>query len=771
MLLSSICLQIITNSAINQEDNEIKSLSANKVCGPYLVNVGDECRNDCGPGQIKKDDDAMQSKYKCICLDGLSSQVRSPVLNPPLPPYGCRCPIEGLSVQQVDGTCTNSTDASGRICIANGSYFQVIDNIPFCSCINFMSSDGTTCVDKCANDEYMFFNKCIKGDCPSGFFVDLSRRYCIEKTKCWADSMIPDGSGKAYTTIVGGKCVCSNSKWVVSANNKTCVPACTEVSQTNISGICVCNPKTFDLPTDANPFCTCEGKQKYNRQCYDSCPEGKFMNVTKNGCADECPKTQYEDKTLKICSCKPGLWDKFCKCMPNEFNATRSDITEGGICVEICPLGLFGKLNPVQGLPGECTANEVCSPGLVNLVNGSCGFKCDGFVLNDEQCVPKCPKNFVSLYGRCLDSCGADQNSDTSFVLSLNGQTQQLIPQCVCNSGFIQLDLTCSDKCGENQVNDGFRCMCASGYVLLGTNCLALPSSQCNSVIKVGYDSYQCKLCEYPSGLHLLSNGQYECRSCGGDANVFVERSTLHCITTCTYLNQSSFYCESAADLVNCAYKQAQNDQFLCSKDECNWDTQTVNASFCIPKCPIEQFGQNNKCAAACDSATYTLINSSNICSNPQQCVEPNGLNKRDTQKECAKCLQFLEVKTRNCVETCQYTNKTICEDPTDTIRCPKTRAVPTGGFECIVACDPKESDISNVCSVKQTNMSIIYIAAGAGGGVLVIIIGIVVGVCVHKKKNASKGGNDNEVIMMGKHKGKAQKKKQTKVSKPKINK
>ncbi|CAL6111670.1 Conserved_hypothetical protein [Hexamita inflata] len=658
----------------------------------------------------------------------------------------CSTPTD---IRHIDEKCNNTNCINGALrSFNNGSTNQY-----YCICDKVRLEDNLTCADTCPqNDTIKYFDSqgyCVKV-CPVGFTIDLTGTKCIEITLCFAQAFINSSTKIPSTKIIQNLtndvlqrwCVCDNISHLLQTNNITCVPSCIKDIMIQDKNKCSCNKSQSIY----DPLCPCTELQIMVPQapnsniyvCLDKCKDGKVLNFNHTSCDDSCPQGLIN--VSSVCQCNPNNYTQECPCpnyQPYKMN---------GQCLRFCPqyyyVNSFYECAPVVQ---NCTNLTVLD------YDGTCKPKCSGVVIYQLEvsvelvCMKVCPMGlYLDFNNRCVVRCPGNSGFDEDN-------------KCTCGIKKlnVQRDL-CVDQCGANEKIDvnGY-CVCDPSfkYVVNG-----VCSATCEAVWRYGYDRVKCLLktdCAFPNALFDSNQTNEDAYDfvlfdptqpkkglvCNQGCSSFVDRATSMCIETCAYVNESFKICESEA---SCVHRDPIQSGFTC-KASCS-SAQIAMDMMCVNKCA--QFIENYTCVDACDSAVYTVLNNTNICSTKAQCVQPNGLFFISTQYQCKDCTgYYYSREDKICSTTCTYINETTCESPNDKINCPFVRANPVQNdldltYNCVKAClDDVEIAVDGVCVIKpKKNMSstTVYAILGVLGVVAVVSVALMIVTCAKRKGNVT---------------------------------
>lgn len=544
------------------------------------------------------------------CLHCKIGYIYTASLNLCVLPSNCRLgtffDIGNNECRECDKKCANCFGGTENDCYEckEGYYFNMNDvcipcdssckgcddNAKYCvSCPIGKVLRGSSCTDKCQNDEY-FDNielKCKECDGKCGKCVDRKEKctqcfdeifYNFNPKISTCDPECPDGSLPSLNQNQYERYLSLYNLEFIDYNNMTNLDfkagTCTKCSK---------NCKTcYILPE----FCTSCPEDYYllNKKCLKDCPKGYFPDPkaplkTCNTCQYPCIDC-LDFKTCLECVSPFSLLDNACsynqtkieKCQEWEFQV-------GVVCRNKCPESTF----PIDK---KCYCDETCS-------------KCFYILSKSEiECrVCQNPK-FVSYNGICYPQC-----PEKTWIFNVTGYTKYCYDACPKNLFKLvnETGLFCQFNCyGNYEVINGYCLLrkCPAGYFFttekMETNlylsrdfnytetfcgkcdesCRECKDSSEKTCLSCA-DSYYFQFASTPSEedlkyLYIVSMADAEQEALFSKASYIYEKYGISCLNTCPK-----------------GYMKINNMCFLCTKYcfECD-DRLFLYKNKCVLKCP-----------------------------------------------------------------------------------------------------------------------------------------------------------------------------------------
>ncbi|XP_075250505.1 uncharacterized protein LOC142342809 isoform X2 [Convolutriloba macropyga] len=469
-------------------------LSCFESCSP---NIRRRCRGKCLPGCYCKEGFARVGN-KCVPLTScpLCDLVANRVFKD--------CGVEKSCFSELD-RFDNLTCASGCFCmdgyleyegrcIAESeckSYCPTKPNMVFSTCGNLPCEK--TCQDSLQNlcrisNDHISNSLCRSGCyCDEGFVKDLKSKLCVLRQDCPAECTDPNQSFR----LCDENCVKRCDGSILCLSNSTCRVGQCVCNQGYVSSSQLSPLGASMLSTggrcERDPTCSTEkimgcGRRNATYQCKNKSCEANCSNVDIS-----CPD-QNDLNCEWDCFCNPGfvrnaesncVLSSDCPLCPNvnteytncgcDKSCSEPDDTE----CKSCNAGCFCKEGYAE-YRGYCIPRSQC-PG--NCPNGmmfsdcaTCKPTCTDRTPFCRGCIPgcTCKTGFFLHNGQCITETDCEiELADTPCLLADKNSTY---------SDSIRCQPSCRDpspaEC-DNRATDPMQgCMCKSGYIFNGTNCI-----------------------------------------------------------------------------------------------------------------------------------------------------------------------------------------------------------------------------------------------------------------------------------------------------------
>lgn len=573
--------------------------------------------------------------------------------------------------------CKSSCDGGYTLTTAYPSTCQACTN----SCAT-CSGETYTCTS-CSSGHYLYSSQCVTS-CPSKVTV-ISGNTCISCTSPCAECLTYSTSCTLCVSgyyLSGTSCVsscptgyesilgvctllCSDGCTSSDLIDTTCQLSCNTLACNYDNGYCVtptvcdtyqyqdgssCIDCTYPCNTcTSDTYClSCKTSTTtlvqlyyYSGKCYDSCPDGTYLNgIVCSVCDSNCLTCKTTSTNCLTCS--------------SPYKIHNSE------CVLACPVGTSVEISSVcydcsnicEQCSGTITTCTKCYTGTV-LSQGTCIAECpDGYTTTDTSngecmaCSTNC-KTCLSLTTKCtscpdgkylFDSSTCVSTCPSGYTVTLSDPT--ICTQCSSSSHCLECEdfsTYCTDCVSDYTLTSANTCQaivivtCPDGTTQTSStddtcyNCLA-PCSTCS-----GSTSY-CLTCQSPL---VASSGS--CVSCTEPCSACEVLPTicLSCIsgyylsgTTCKTCTSPCITCTGAATSCNSCADGYYLSGTSCPKCVSNCLTCLGTASTCT-SCADSKFLENNFCVdcssscltceavstkcTSCSSSYY--LTSSNTCS------------------------------------------------------------------------------------------------------------------------------------------------------------
>ena len=448
-----------------------------------------------------------------------------------------------------------------------------------------------TCIAKCS-ENYLYDSDNICYTCKEryGNYYDLTSSTCVDK--CCDYSVIDTTNNiceccpnYAQLDQVNMACISCKANGEYLNKNKVCSQSCDDNYLYDQDNICYSCKSDFDPP-----------KFLLSKECVPSCPDTTSIDYTNNictlcngpngnylydgECVTSCPTNYLADPSGKCYSCQEE----------NKYLYQNQ-------CWNSCPVGCYIDTN-----------NFVCN----------CCFDNKMFLLEDSnQCVDKCPDNYLIQPGSVCHSC----KSEGKYFF---------------NNGCVQ---SCPDYASIDEVNKICISCLANGLYLSDNQCVK--NCDLYSIVLPNNICYNCK----------QNNNQYyldkkTTSMCTSDCPTYATKDMDKMVcTSCLDYNQWLFN-NNCID--NCQYcKQENNVCVYCN--ECQANNTIKLGSGCVTNCP-DGYKQNdiNECISCKDlTSDNTTFYYNDDCVN----TCPDGFIY-DTNNICSACDFILN---NNCLPACPY--------------------------------------------------------------------------------------------------------------------
>lgn len=593
---------------------------------------------------------------------------------------------------------------------------------PNCSKCN--ESNHLSCT-KCDNGFFLDDDKCVEV-CRDGYYADKEKGSCEScRSNCLKckDAVICDEC-KPNFSIIKGKCCDLCPEFYTKFENK-CLKCETA---TNCLKCC---------SKDVKKCIDCGSLILFNNKCYEKCPDGyRFNNNTCEKCLPNCNKCSSSDTcdecnlpfligikgncVEKCCegrvaidfkcescndlNCSVCGTDKECQICKDNYFIKKA---EGQIkCVTDCGEGFYLDENECKKCNdlncSKCTNSNDCQ---------ACNNQL--FLLNNSECVTKCPEGKAPVDGICVD---CEQG-----CLQCCQANQQTCLKCSPEKVLFEGD--CIDKCPEKYVklvaNPGVCTPCSNSHCLIccdnnQNKCKICekgwfvgPDGACTEKCPVGYTSVdgKCQPCEV-SQCKICDSDISKCEVC--NEPLFLSFCSKKCLPECPKCQYvKSGKCEKCGE--NCAKCEDNSGNCL----ECKTGFFINDLKQCSSDCKINQIKINNICVNC--SVEYCLtcapedINTCSVCIEGKylfegKCVdvcpertfasklnvcEPCGPNCKQCkcEKKCNICDENYVLQGGKCQTECDagFVNiNGVCTECGDSTRCQE--------------CCPKNVDKCKVC-------------------------------------------------------------------------
>ena len=617
-------------------------------------------------------------------------------------------------------------------CTKNGKTFYIIGN--------FNSDDENICQYSCIG-EYKYISN-YNEDNKKAYQCDIScgDKYYYDDKKICLDScdLLESENSK--------KCVYScgdNQKVIITQTSPTPIRYCSNtcnndyIEKQTISSslplmeVCVSECTRAEYPLNSHTTkqclkeCPVNESYIYGNECYDKCPNGKFVDELDKKCMDNiCPNDSrifYEEiDNLKICRQKcPG--DRFIenldgtnpkgKCLKS-CPEGKNYIQDKNVCTDRCPTTLY----PVKITDTPITIYN-CSE--------NCGNKFT--IYGEKKCVDKCEEVEGTVYespDRICYKTDCKLNNDYPFTtITKIDSNEKKVCSKKCDESqpyYIKEEKICKTNCNGTKTIYDYDNECVdkcekSNYIYYNeedgkTKCVA----ECPESKKYYEVNKTCvKTCpetyKYVKENKCVNESEFSC-----DKNKFVktnkETNEVECVLKC---NDDQFYYEDQRiclpDCLNKTHFKVQGTQKCITLEECpnpynsyyydGKEGHSYNNSMCLLKCPTDKpYIDNRKCVPNCPQTgnnlhVYGDINCINMCpagsvKNDDICTSvcpgdkvldhlgKECIDKCDTDhpysvvgvnqciKECPKGYYYEGDKcVTSCNETNYLVNSTYCKD------------------------------------------------------------------------------------------------------------
>ncbi len=540
------------------------------VCGDDICSgneTEESCPEDCS---ICPPEQVLNKKGICVpevvCPIG-HSKVNDTCIPPPK-----KCLEEGGYTLEVKDCCSGlkairAQAGDGRICSETAGYFCTA----FCG-------DG-----KCKDPE----NPCnCKKDCPIKE-VNVS---CTTNADCGTDTCHQKKNvcyGTTYTCLEGN---CSSAS--IDYQNLYCVDSvCIDTCGNGIceekyenADICPKDCKVDELQCNSDSNC----KPLFTYcSCSWTCVRQSDKPIV--DCARACPAEMRPAEPE--CTCVKG------DCVPEKITCPKGqEVSEGGLCVDICGNGRIDKGENCE----SCPEDVICKVG---------------YICKNKECVPKkitCPEGQeVSKEGLCVDICGNGRID--------KGEDCETCPKDV----ICKIDYVCENKeCVKECLKEG-------EYTLEVKDC-------CPGLKAIRTQVGDGRICSLTAG--------YVCTAFCGNGNCEGLENPCNCRKDCPIPKEVNDSCTTNADCGTDTCHQGRNvcseHRFIC---ENNGTCSTVSTKYedysCARYYSSElSYPENTKCLDTCGDGICKRPENKNWC--PEDCkkVELCGNKVIDPEENCANC-------------------------------------------------------------------------------------------------------------------------------------
>lgn len=521
---------------------------------PYL-NQNSECEEDCATNEYKY---TLNEMKKCFntCPDDTYHYVDAKTgLKSCISSCG-----DGFYVSQLSNlsycyachtncqTCFGGPDGNCMIC---SNFYPFLNE-------NF------ECKQNCNSNEYIFTlnnsKKCYF-TCPVGTYHYSDNdglRSCI--SSCEEGFFVLTIS----TSILGDNELycsdCYSTCKTCTAGTSTDCLTCDQLGTSAYYSAGSCKSKCDPLYTDnLSDFkqCVTSCQSGYNFQdpllgkiCTNECSKNGFYVDTNTNACNACHQTCTTCKGNTYTDCetcvgtfnyKSDTGECLSSCKKNQFVYSLNGVTE---CYETCPENWYGLSLETQKIcVTACLSNYYisgslclpCDPSCKTCFGGtssSCSSCLSGLILFQQNCLEKCPPNYIESLGSCTPDC---EQSGCSSCLITNLSTCN-----VCKEGYSLMNGICYSICPDGYAKVGSECKTCD---ISCKTCSGLSSSDCASCVDGNF--YYQKICyeTCPDGL-VHNNGicskpcDSPCLSCVGSSQKICES----CLDDFPYLHNNNCY-------------------------------------------------------------------------------------------------------------------------------------------------------------------------------------------------------------------------------------
>ena len=366
------------------------------------------------------------------------------------------------------------------------------------------------------------------------------------------------------SSLVNGKCSCSNGFTINGTSCISCGFSCTSCSTSACltcaagsvlsSGSCVCsagyfksNTSCIACPTNCD-VCT-------NSTNCTTCKSGYFVTSTRS--CQNCSANCMQCNSTKCISCVAGFFLNNGTCsFPCDANCKNCS---SGVC-SLCNPGFYPTSTNCTACINKCSvcSNSTkcisCVTGYNVISNGTCGILCSANCTTCDFNTGKCSLCANGYYPETNGTCVICPIGCTACTLST---------QCTsCSAGYLLTNGVCKIQCPANCATCSSSTLCTtcnSGYSLTSTaSCNVTCPSNCTACNSLG----SCTTCS--SGFFVSSG---KCSAC------IIGCSNCSSSTACTTCN-AGYYLSSTQSCTLCTDKNCS----VCTSTSCT----TCKAGFTI---------------------------------------------------------------------------------------------------------------------------------------------------------------------------------------------
>lgn len=493
----------------------------------------------------------------------------------------CCEPGKGITA----GTCTNCSQANCADCTI--PEFCIKCNTGF---INTELGECTSIITNC-----LTYNKqgtsCLV--CNSNLLLDNGN--CVS-TCSTANTHPYVENGVLKCKPCDSKC----STCTEALNDQACITC--KPGSVKVGTACRSCPNSDKCQTFTANTCTCTscklaGQHNINGVCYDTCPEGYFLNGASCAACYGCK----ECTATTAAGCKAPL-----KCMDGfvELKDTEGVIsTQTGCCAD----GKYFDGTSCQNCAANC--KRCTQNGAANCLEGLVGYYPTGSALST------CPTNFKT----CMNSnavLGSKESCKFNERAYLDDTGPTWVGQCVAAAGgscdYAEFDpTTAANRClsCSNFLNRGSASVCQAscssglqieneykdkGRIYKGGLC---PPELKNCASVDDFYKFGCKTCK--NGFYLVKTNdrfKFDAEESRGDKELQI---CAECDSTCLTCNAATAYaCTSCASprvfyknmcLNECPTGFTKNASQVCIQNNCNFQQFSLSGN-CYYKCPKTHF-------------------------------------------------------------------------------------------------------------------------------------------------------------------------------------
>jgi len=507
----------------------------------------------------------------------------------------------------VNGICKNCTQTTCKTCTS-----QNLDKCDFCFPGYYLKNG--ICVTDCDDRYYQY-------TVSQGNVICLS---CSDNClKCLSNNTCQ--SCVAPTKLQDNKCVQDCSPGYVSTLNNTCIQCG--------------DPKCLTCDSNNNQVCKqcINGHYLLEGQCVNGCPAGYYANSV--GTCVKCSETN-----CKVCSSPLGV----CQ------NCTSPYLLDSNNkCVSKCPDGYSAA---PEGVCKPCIVTDCAQCTSDQKLCESCVYPKS---LNDNSCVPNCPKGKVAKNGKCVS--------------------------CIPNCNECLDTTTCNNCTSPFLLNDAKQCVdnCTKGSVEVNGTCKNCTDPYCDVCAQ---DTTTCKKCT--TGLYLAKNGTCVRNCSSGTFTDTLSGKCSDCYTTCatcsgypnpctSCLSPNVLYKDECVSRCPDGYVDIKGVCTKCSSDKCK-SCNPSNLTECYD-CKSPYLKDENNCVSTCPTNKLPTNNTCVVCK--ENCSVCH------VDKTCDVCQTGLFKYVGNCVSSCPngtYTDYDSCRNCTNS----KCKTCESGLIKC-TSCYP----------------------------------------------------------------------------------